>query len=136
MATTTFPLIRASLVSTIEAVAPLRMAEVVFRSLQHLDDGEIAAMVEYLEIPLQGDLKPVLADRSMPGARWFPGAQLNYARQALRQCHRLGLQVGGGHHAVDEAPGAGSFGIEEVARQREFLGPADPDHPRQLLPAL
>ncbi|MCW5631427.1 MAG: acetoacetate--CoA ligase, partial [Rhodoferax sp.] len=26
----------------------------------------------------------VLAERRMPGARWFPGAQVNYARQALR----------------------------------------------------
>ncbi|HMS78423.1 MAG TPA: acetoacetate--CoA ligase [Burkholderiaceae bacterium] len=27
---------------------------------------------------------PALADASMPGARWFPGATLNYAAQALR----------------------------------------------------
>ncbi|HVF13415.1 MAG TPA: acetoacetate--CoA ligase [Acidimicrobiales bacterium] len=26
----------------------------------------------------------VLADRTMPGARWFPGAELNYVEQALR----------------------------------------------------
>ncbi|MDQ1673555.1 MAG: acetoacetyl-CoA synthetase [Frankiaceae bacterium] len=26
---------------------------------------------------------PVLADRSMPGAQWFPGAELNYAENAL-----------------------------------------------------
>src|SRR3954447_16099106 len=26
----------------------------------------------------------VLAERTMPGARWFPDARLNYARQALR----------------------------------------------------
>ena len=26
----------------------------------------------------------VLADRSMPGARWFTGAQVNYAEQILR----------------------------------------------------
>jgi acetoacetyl-CoA synthetase len=27
-----------------------------------------------------------LAEARMPGARWFPGTQLNYARQALRHC--------------------------------------------------
>src|SRR6266851_23076 len=27
---------------------------------------------------------PVLADAAMPGAQWFPGATLNYARNALR----------------------------------------------------
>ena len=26
----------------------------------------------------------VLADNAMPGAQWFPGAQINYARQVLR----------------------------------------------------
>ena len=26
----------------------------------------------------------VLGDREMPGARWFPGARLNYAEHALR----------------------------------------------------
>jgi acetoacetyl-CoA synthetase len=43
-----------------------------------------AAMVEYLEIPLQGDLKPVLADRSMPGARWFPNTRTNYVSQIFK----------------------------------------------------
>ena len=31
-----------------------------------------------------GRYDAVLADRSMPGARWFPGARLNYAEHALR----------------------------------------------------
>ena len=29
----------------------------------------------------------VLASRTMPGARWFPGARLNYAQHALRHAH-------------------------------------------------
>ncbi len=36
----------------------------------------------------------VLADRRMPGARWFPGAQVNYAQQVLRHAdaaHAAGL---------------------------------------------
>jgi acetoacetyl-CoA synthetase len=31
------------------------------------------------------DAETVLADRSMPGARWFPGARLNYAENLLRE---------------------------------------------------
>ena len=36
----------------------------------------------------------VLADRRMPGARWFPGAQVNYAQQVLRHidaAHAAGI---------------------------------------------
>ena len=43
-----------------------------------------AAMVEYLDIPLQGNLTPVLADRSMPGARWFPNTRTNYVSQIFK----------------------------------------------------
>src|SRR4051794_9506720 len=40
--------------------------------------------------------REVLADARMPGAVWFPGAQVNYARQVLRHvqpAHRAGLQA-------------------------------------------
>jgi acetoacetyl-CoA synthetase len=43
-----------------------------------------AAMVEYLDIPLQGERMPVLADRSMPGARWFPNTRTNYVSQVFK----------------------------------------------------
>ncbi|MCZ2440023.1 MAG: acetoacetate--CoA ligase [Methylibium sp.] len=43
-----------------------------------------AAMVEYLEIPLQGDPTPVLVDRRMPGARWFPNTRTNYVSQVFK----------------------------------------------------
>ena len=36
----------------------------------------------------------VLADARMPGARWFPGAQVNYAREVLRHvdaAHAAGM---------------------------------------------
>ncbi len=39
----------------------------------------------------------VLADRRMPGARWFPGAQVNYAQQVLRH---VGAAHAGGFAAV------------------------------------
>ncbi|TWO71323.1 acetoacetate--CoA ligase [Caenimonas sedimenti] len=43
-----------------------------------------AAMVEYLDIPLQGERTPVLVDRSMPGARWFPNTRTNYVSQIFK----------------------------------------------------
>lgn len=43
-----------------------------------------AAMVEYLDIPLQGERTPVLADRRMPGARWFPNTRTNYVSQVFK----------------------------------------------------
>lgn len=39
---------------------------------------------EYFDVLGERGDGPALADASMPGARWFPGATLNYARNALR----------------------------------------------------
>jgi len=52
----------------------------------------------------------VLAERRMPGARWFPGAQVNYARQALRH--------------VDAAHAAGQMAI--ISHGETSLGSAAP----------
>ncbi|AKJ31563.1 acetoacetate--CoA ligase [Caldimonas brevitalea] len=55
----------------------------------------------------------VLADDRMPGARWFPGAQVNYARQVLRH--------------VDAAHAAGMPAIvseDELGHVRELSWPA------------
>ncbi len=43
-----------------------------------------SALVEYFELPLEGERTPVLADRSMPGARWFPNTRTNYVSQIFR----------------------------------------------------
>ncbi len=46
-------------------------------------DGFWSSIWDFFDVPgTRGDV--VLADRRMPGARWFPGAELNYAEQALR----------------------------------------------------
>jgi acetoacetyl-CoA synthetase len=42
-----------------------------------------AAVAQYLEVRFHTRADTVLAERVMPGARWFPGATLNYAEQAL-----------------------------------------------------
>lgn len=39
---------------------------------------------DYFDIQSPTPFETVLADEVMPGARWFPGAQLNYAQQAFR----------------------------------------------------
>ncbi len=43
-----------------------------------------SALVEYFELRLEGERTPVLADRSMPGARWFPNTRTNYVSQIFR----------------------------------------------------
>src|SRR5215213_7823532 len=45
-------------------------------------DGFWASIWEFFGI--EGGYDEVLGDRSMPGARWFPGAQVNYAEHAFR----------------------------------------------------
>lgn len=47
-------------------------------------DGFWSALVEYFELPLQGERAPVLADARMPGARWFPNTRTNYVSQIFR----------------------------------------------------
>ncbi|KUN84036.1 acetoacetate--CoA ligase [Streptomyces griseoruber] len=42
------------------------------------------AVWEYFDIDADTPYEQVLAEQRMPGARWFPGATLNYARHALR----------------------------------------------------
>ena len=39
---------------------------------------------DYFKVDSSAPHERVLADRSMPGAKWFPGARLNYAQHALR----------------------------------------------------
>ncbi|GAB3655292.1 acetoacetate--CoA ligase [Nocardioides korecus] len=47
-------------------------------------DGFWAAVWDHFGVVDHGARQAVLADRSMPGAVWFPGSRLNYAEQALR----------------------------------------------------
>ena len=43
-----------------------------------------ASIVDYFDVLHDGDAETVLADRSMPGAEWFPGVTLNYAEHIFR----------------------------------------------------
>ena len=52
-------------------------------SVEHLEQFW-AAVWEFFDITADGTPRAVLADATMPGARWFPGSRLNYAEHALR----------------------------------------------------
>ena len=49
-------------------------------------DGFWSSMWDFFDVPGHRPQGPVLADdaAAMPGARWFPGTELNYVEQALR----------------------------------------------------
>ncbi|MCL2554808.1 MAG: acetoacetate--CoA ligase, partial [Actinomycetia bacterium] len=42
------------------------------------------ALTEWFDVRFGAPYSQVLADPAMPGARWFPGATVNYAEHALR----------------------------------------------------
>ncbi len=48
-------------------------------------EGFWSSIWEFFDVHGQAPHRQVLADRRMPGARWFPGAALNYAEHALRR---------------------------------------------------
>src|SRR3984957_11141905 len=50
-------------------------------------DAFWASVWEYGGMQSPTPYSAVLAEERMPGARWFPGAQVNYARQVLRHVH-------------------------------------------------
>jgi acetoacetyl-CoA synthetase len=47
-------------------------------------DGFWSAIWDYFDVTDHGSRTAVLAERVMPGARWFPGSLLNFAEHALR----------------------------------------------------
>src|SRR5215472_16119391 len=47
-------------------------------------DGFWQSIWDYFDLKSLTPHRAVLAQRKMPGAAWFPGAQVNYARQVLR----------------------------------------------------
>src|SRR5581483_6813024 len=53
-------------------------------------DGFWAAVWDYFGIEPATPYEAVLADRDMPGARWFPGATLNYAGHLVQGARRTG----------------------------------------------
>ncbi|MFI6361015.1 AMP-binding protein, partial [Streptomyces sp. NPDC050743] len=50
-------------------------------------EGFWEAVWQYFDIDATTPYEQVLAEETMPGARWFPGATLNYAHHAVRNLH-------------------------------------------------
>jgi acetoacetyl-CoA synthetase len=70
------------------------------------------SMADFFEVRFHRPATSVLSSREMPGARWFPGATLNYAEQALRH-------PDGANPAIifqGEAPPGGTAQREEISR--------------------
>src|SRR5690554_5803626 len=52
-------------------------------SVDQLDDFWLSIW-QYFDVQADGAAEPVLAQRTMPGAQWFPNASLNYAEHVFR----------------------------------------------------
>ena len=79
-----------------------------------------AAVWTYYEVGT-GTPGTVLTERAMPGADWFPGAQLNYAEEVLRRAPHGDASVI--FLREDEAPRSISYGelrgqVRAVAREQ------------------
>jgi acetoacetyl-CoA synthetase len=47
--------------------------------------GFWSSIVEFYDLPLRGGVGRVIEDRTMPGTRWYPAAELNYAEAMFRR---------------------------------------------------
>ncbi len=98
---------------------------------------------DYFEIRSPKPFERVLADATMPGARWFDGAQVNYAQQVLR--HVADAEQGGRPAIVfrGERGGIGEIGWSElrdrvaaVATRLEQMGVRPGDRVAAYLPNI
>lgn len=68
---------------------------------------------DYYEVESSAPYECVLADPAMPGARWFPGAQLNYAQHVMRRKPKDSVAL----WHLNENSVLGSMSWEEVGGQ-------------------
>jgi len=68
---------------------------------------------EYYEVESSTPYECVLAERRMPGARWFPGARVNFARQILRAVRPEARAI----HAESELRAPRDVSGEELGEQ-------------------
>ena len=67
-------------------------------------DGFWQAIWDYFDVESSAPHTQVLATAAMPGARWFPGARLNYAQHMLRREHSERPGTDALLHASETAP--------------------------------
>ena len=81
---------------------------------------------DYFEIESPTPYESVLAEEAMPGARWFPGAQVNYARQVFRHAdaaHAAGHPaIVFQNEAMQERGALSEISWPELRRQVASLG--------------
>lgn len=82
------------------------------------------AITEWYDVRFSAPYETVLADASMPGARWFPGATLNYAEHALRPALDLERAAAPALLHLDESHEIGSVSWTELSRQVASLAAA------------
>ena len=51
-------------------------------------EGFWSAVADFCDVRWHAPPTRMLADRTMPGARWCPGGELSYAEEILRLCDR------------------------------------------------
>jgi acetoacetyl-CoA synthetase len=86
-------------------------------------EGFWGSVWEHFAIESAAGYERVMGDRQMPGAKWFPGAQLNYAQHALRLGERADGDVIVLAHSQTRAPMALTVAQlrDEVSRARAGL---------------
>jgi len=67
----------------------------------------------YFEMDSYTTYDRVLDSRDMPGCRWFPGAELNFAQQVLYRCSSGGVAI----RSVSEVRGQTEMGADELIPQ-------------------
>ncbi|MEU4091353.1 acetoacetate--CoA ligase [Streptomyces sp. NPDC026673] len=75
------------------------------------------SVVEWFDVRFSSPYETVLADASMPGAKWFPGATLNYAEHALRPADDEARAQAPALLHLDERHEIGETGWAELRRQ-------------------
>ena len=109
------------------------------------------AVWDFFDIPAAvgpgaGD-EAILAESTMPGARWFPGVRLNYVDQVLRHAHLggpaiVGVDEDGARTTIDWAALPGRVGALAAELRRRGVGPGDgvvaylPDIPEAVVAFL
>jgi acetoacetyl-CoA synthetase len=85
-------------------------------SVEHLEEFW-ATVWDFSDVAADGTPRPVLADATMPGARWFPGTRLNYAEHALRSGTEAGRADAVAVTAIDEDGGTTTTTWAELRAQ-------------------
>ncbi|MBY8880663.1 acetoacetate--CoA ligase [Actinacidiphila acidipaludis] len=87
-------------------------------------DAFWTAVTEWFDVRFGTPSEQVLADPAMPGARWYPGATVNYAEHALRPALDPARAGEPALMHLDESHETGTVGWAELSRQVASLAAA------------